>query len=292
MSSIVFNEMLDQKLIEMEERFRGLLEQYLATLFDRPVAVKGRRPEAFDFKELKASLPGEIVVVALNATYGGPGKMLFALTKDGAAQLSDLLLMGDGKAAFAHEEHIEPLRDLFREVIASYASDLGKELGKHIAFDEVRGTVVDLNPADFVGTGWTVTQLELGLEPPVVLVRLVSKDFVEACFPDAGARAEETDTSAEEELDLAELRSEMGLVLDIELPITIELGRTSMLIRDIVKLAPGSIVELDKLSGEPVDLFVNNKKFARGEVVVVDENFAVRITELVTVDERMRASRN
>ena len=52
------------------------------------------------------------------------------------------------------------------------------------------------------------------------------------------------------------------------------------------------MVELDKLSGEPVDLYVNNKKFARGEVVVVDENFAVRLTELISLDERGAASRN
>jgi flagellar motor switch protein FliN/FliY len=84
----------------------------------------------------------------------------------------------------------------------------------------------------------------------------------------------------------------MGMVLDIELPISIELGRTSMLIRDIVKLAPGSVVELEKLSGEPVDLFVNGRLFARGEVVVVDENFGVRITGLVTPNENNRARRN
>jgi flagellar motor switch protein FliN len=84
----------------------------------------------------------------------------------------------------------------------------------------------------------------------------------------------------------------MGLVLDIDLPISIELGRTTMLIRDIVRLAPGSIVELDKLSGEPVDLLVNGKMFARGEVVVVDENFAIRITDLVTPAEYSRARSN
>jgi flagellar motor switch protein FliN/FliY len=62
-----------------------------------------------------------------------------------------------------------------------------------------------------------------------------------------------------------------------------------MMIKDILKLGPGSIVELDKLSGEPVDLFVNNKKFAQGEVVVIDENFGVRLTEIVQVDERLQS---
>ena len=76
--------------------------------------------------------------------------------------------------------------------------------------------------------------------------------------------------------------------MDLELPIAIELGRTRMLIRDLVRLGAGSIIELNKLSGEPVDLYVNEKKFARGEVVVIDENFGVRITEILKVEERLQ----
>ncbi|MCF7810698.1 flagellar motor switch protein FliN [bacterium] len=81
----------------------------------------------------------------------------------------------------------------------------------------------------------------------------------------------------------------IDMLLDVNLPITIELGRTSMLIRDVLDLCQGSIIELDKLSGEPVDLYVNNKKFAKGEVVVIEENFGIRITELIAVNERLKA---
>ncbi len=81
----------------------------------------------------------------------------------------------------------------------------------------------------------------------------------------------------------------LDLLMDLELPVIIELGRTSMLIRDILQLGPGSIVELSKLSGEPVDLYVNDRKFARGEVVVIDENFGIRITELVGIEDRIRS---
>jgi flagellar motor switch protein FliN len=81
--------------------------------------------------------------------------------------------------------------------------------------------------------------------------------------------------------------SELGRVMDLDLPIVIELGRTRMLIKDILELGPGSIVELNKLVGEPIDLYVNEKKFAQGEVVVIDENFGVRITDLVPEDTRV-----
>ncbi|MBP7462551.1 MAG: flagellar motor switch protein FliN, partial [Candidatus Delongbacteria bacterium] len=83
----------------------------------------------------------------------------------------------------------------------------------------------------------------------------------------------------------------IDMLLDISLPITIELGRTSMLIRDILELGHGSIVELNKLAGEPVDILVNDKVIARGEVVVIDENFGVRITSLVGMEERIKSLR-
>jgi flagellar motor switch protein FliN len=78
------------------------------------------------------------------------------------------------------------------------------------------------------------------------------------------------------------------MLLDVRLPISIELGRTRMAIADILALGPGSVVELNKLAGEPVDLMVNQKIVAKGEVVVIDENFGVRITQLVTPEERLK----
>jgi len=78
----------------------------------------------------------------------------------------------------------------------------------------------------------------------------------------------------------------IGLILDVPLQVTVELGRTKKRIRDILELANGSIIELDKLAGEPVDILVNGKLLAKGEVVVIDENFGVRITDIVSPMER------
>ena len=77
-------------------------------------------------------------------------------------------------------------------------------------------------------------------------------------------------------------------LLDVGLSLSVELGRKNMQIKDILTLGPGKIIELDKLAGEPVDLLVNGKLFAKGEVVVVDENFGVRITELINSNDRIR----
>jgi flagellar motor switch protein FliN/FliY len=79
----------------------------------------------------------------------------------------------------------------------------------------------------------------------------------------------------------------IDMLMDVSLPVSIELGRTRMTISDILELGCGSIVELDRLAGEPVDILINNKMLAKGEVVVLDENFGVRITSLVSPSERL-----
>lgn len=80
----------------------------------------------------------------------------------------------------------------------------------------------------------------------------------------------------------------LDLLLDLTLQVSIELGHTKMLIRDILELQRGSIIELDKLASEPVDILVNGKKVAEGEVVVIEKHFGIRITSLVDSTERLK----
>lgn len=81
----------------------------------------------------------------------------------------------------------------------------------------------------------------------------------------------------------------IDLILDVPLSVTVELGRSRMQIKDVLELAKGVVIELDKLAGEPVDVFVNGKLIAKGEVVVIDENFGVKITDIVSPLERVRS---
>ena len=77
-------------------------------------------------------------------------------------------------------------------------------------------------------------------------------------------------------------RRTMDLLRDVQMDVTVELGRTSMTVQDLLALTPGSVVELDRAAGSPADVLVNGQLIARGEVVVVDEDYAIRITEIVT----------
>jgi flagellar motor switch protein FliN/FliY len=79
----------------------------------------------------------------------------------------------------------------------------------------------------------------------------------------------------------------IGLLMDVYMEMTVELGRTKKLIKEILGMGEGTIIELDKLAGEPVDILVNHKLIAKGEVVVIDENFGVRVTEIVSPADRL-----
>jgi flagellar motor switch protein FliN len=81
---------------------------------------------------------------------------------------------------------------------------------------------------------------------------------------------------------------DIDLILDIPMEVKAELGRSKMLVNDLLQLGQGSILELDRKVGEQVDVYVSDKLLARGEVVVVDEKFGIRLTDIISPDERVK----
>ena len=82
-------------------------------------------------------------------------------------------------------------------------------------------------------------------------------------------------------------KKNLDFILDIPLQVSVELGRTKLLVKDILQLNQGAVVELTKLAGEPLDIFVNSKLVARGEAVVINEKFGVRLVDIVAPNERV-----
>lgn len=101
----------------------------------------------------------------------------------------------------------------------------------------------------------------------------------------ASARGDDDESSFSRPLSKEE--KDIEILMDIPLQVTVELGRVSMLVQDILELGSGSIVELEKAAGEPVDVLVNGRLVARGEVVVVEDNFGVRLTEILSPQDRL-----
>jgi flagellar motor switch protein FliN/FliY len=147
------------------------------------------------------------------------------------------------------------------------------------------GPVV-LDPGQLMEPG--VALSALAAKDGAVLVPLVDAGEVHAViamalnpWPAGGGAEPAAQAAAPRTVDPAVIRGGLDMLHDVEMEVSAELGRTRMSVRELLSLTPGAIIELDRAAGSPADLLVNGRLIARGEVVVVDENFGIRITEIV-----------
>jgi flagellar motor switch protein FliN/FliY len=99
--------------------------------------------------------------------------------------------------------------------------------------------------------------------------------------------AKDMDANPSPELPAVQSTRRFDLLLDVPLEVTVQLGRTRLTIQDLLGLSPGSVIELDKIAGEPLDIVVNDRLIARGEAVVVNDKFGIRITDIISRAERV-----
>ncbi len=164
--------------------------------------------------------------------------------------------------------------------------------------------VPDAKPVVLTGLFTNALMAELGPSPEPMGAGALSEDDVAAMFsqvagddfgilgtpaPTLGGNGGAPGSYGDMGGRSSDVQSPRGLemILDIPLDVTVELGRVRMLIRDVLELSTGSVVELDRVAGEPVDLLVNGRLVAKGEVVVIEDNFGIRITEIVSPAERV-----
>jgi len=138
-----------------------------------------------------------------------------------------------------------------------------------------------------------MTETALASSSPALAGSVLTDDFASALAESEAAHGTPAATAAGlfPRLDASSAqaqRDDIDLVLDIPVQLTVELGRTRIPIKHILQLAQGSVIELDALAGEPMDVLVNGFLIAQGEVVVVNEKFGIRLTDIVTPSERMR----
>lgn len=256
------------------------------------------------------------------------GKMSFAISKQEVAVLSDLMLMGSGHANY-NDDHKDAICEIINQITGSCITVMNSQL--HLAVDLGQATVSDFSGKkdDFKGGAVATVLVKVEEFPDQKILIFIDepllKDIKLKGFSKSGFSS---DTSLSS-LGLSAAPSGGGfsggsapsgggtpvaappafspmqaggvfgstgnkaldLLMDIELPMVIELGRTQMSLKRILELGPGAIVEMDRLAGEPVDILINGKVVARGEVVVVDENFGVRVLSLVSPEERLKLLR-
>ncbi len=270
-----------------------------------------------------AALP-DTGVLRLQIAFSGAleGSLNLLLTQADGALLADLLMMGDGTAAW-NDEQFDALKEIGNQLAGSLATNLGERWSTHVgnagasceAWDkgETPGAIFAFalqvqGGSDNPGVLWldeplvqallkqdearsslaavseALAGLDLGTAPPAPVTPTVAASLPTATVPPPPAPAGDGNWLDSNDPALARL-------LDVPIEVHIELGKTELAIRRVLEIGPGSIIELDRTAGEPVDLVVNERVVARGEVVVVDENFGIRITQLVSPEERIRQLR-
>lgn len=258
----------------------------LSTLLNRSVTIElvpGLLPSA---ETLPGAVPLAWIIASARFTRGLAGAHDLVLAQSEALTLARLVLgeeASDGDAFTP--EYQDALRETVNQMFSSASSSLrvffGKPVG--IATAELR----QLDHAD----GWHphVASIAIG----VLTIDGVPRARLALTIPpsvrDEAVAAHTVAASPKATPSAAPAQPGLELILDISMPVTVELGRTRMLIRDILALGPGSIIELEKLAGEPVDLLVNDRPIAKGEVVVIDENFGVRLTQISHAAERLQS---
>ena len=260
-----------------------------STLLGRSVSVDLRlpllEPKAFNREDLTP--PWMVADLRYGRGVAGGHELLIA--SDDTVALARLVLGEDAsEVGPATPDHQDAFKELLNQMLSSASSALKLVLDKPVVLTlgemrEVEDTSTWTPHAALMAVGHVhvdgVQKATLALTVPqsVCEEAAAAQEITRAKERPAGARGADT--------------AGLDMILDITMPITVELGRTRMLIRDILALAPGSVVELEKLAGEPVDLLVNDKPIARGEVVVIDENFGVRLTQITQAGDRIRSLR-
>jgi flagellar motor switch protein FliN/FliY len=262
---------------------------------------------------------GAVAQVPVSVSGGASGKALLVFNESSAALMADLLIGGDGSnpPEALSDLHLSAVGEVGTQAASALFEGLGQGLGKALT-----GTAGDLAPAQasdlaglVAGFGASLVfaefslDVEGGMPSPFVLVL---SESVAASLAGAGGGTGAASTAPQggfsgggfggsmnapvvQSAQLAQLTgslpagagNNLELLMDVPLQVTVELGRTQKMVKEVLSLGPGSVLELDKLAGEPVDILVNEKPIAKGEVVVIDENFGIRVTEILAPKDRV-----
>jgi flagellar motor switch protein FliN/FliY len=269
----------------------------LGTLLGRNASLGLREIRAADPGGLAEGMDGQGLLVRLGFEQGLPGELCILVRKETAARLSGIMMGGDGNAAYKDED-ADALNEFGNLFMGAICTALGARHGTTVSPSQARTSdfVAEDPPFGLSGAALIETDLSIEGSPDSLFRLLLSPELASKLGGGASSSRHEAenplaglggfDTSLSRTME--ESPPNIQMLLDINLNVTIELGRTRLSIRKILELGPGSIIELDRMAGEPVDLLVNDKVVAKGEVVVVDEYFGIRIISLVSPEERIK----
>ncbi len=317
----------DANITEIVTDYNEQQKTNLNTLIGKDVECVIDTETLLDTETVSQNIGDEYVILKQTFSGAASGVLSVVASKAALGILADLMVMGDGSAPY-NEESGDAVKEMYSTVAGSYATFLGGKCEGSVSSEGVE--VLENSGADSLsaqeGALLTITITDFDPFPAIVTLDDDLKSSLAGAYApppaddsntlmsDGLLSQDEIDsiTSAADDLHSINAAPEpsapapavasnsfsaqapkvnVDMLLDIDLDVSIELGKTEISIKRVLELAPGSLVELDRLAGEPVDLLVNSKVVAKGEVVVVDENFGVRIISLVSPEERIRSLR-
>ncbi|MFC1671349.1 flagellar motor switch protein FliN [Spirochaetota bacterium] len=266
------------------------------------IEIKGQDAIRNDF-------PEQYIQVSVDFSGSLTGKNLIVLSLADAGSISALMMGDESGAAPAEltDAHQSTIQEFSNQLLSSMATQFGNRLGGAVSVSPA--SLSNVNSAadlqlpfgDLVKITYDIAIqgvinskfyhiIDMNLSGGLAR----SGGFSQPAGTDAGFQQPSTTVGISpvkfpplDEGIASSVSGDISLLLDVPMTLTVELGRTSKLVQEILGLGEGSIIELDKLAGEPVDLLVNGKLIAKGEVVVIDENFGVRVTDIVSPDDRL-----
>jgi flagellar motor switch protein FliN/FliY len=268
----------------------------------------------FDFSQINAGI--EIPCVLLSIMYTGQQnfQLQLVIDKNAVSTLADLMMLGEGEAEYIPDEHNDAMKEMCNQILGSMTAEFsGEGINLTGNVGDIELTDMEIQQDFFIDNKMLTLQFSVvGKKFQCYLIfdnqsiesinNSFSADDVpsfssnQTSFNSAPKKQEEpVRVSRAQFSEFEEVRPSSGkninidLLLDVSLPVTVELGRKDMKIKEVLEIGQGSVVELDKLAGDLVDLMINGKKFAVGEVMVADDNYAVRIVSLVSREERIRS---
>jgi flagellar motor switch protein FliN/FliY len=276
------------KLQEYLQAWGAGIGRVLQEVAGAPHNFQELSPEAT--QGLLTSLKENSIAVQFEATQHLSGNQGFVLSKKDAVRLAQLLLAEpeDGNSVMS-ADHQDALGELFRQFAGAVASALKGLAGGEVSFKWLGLDPFPGEPAGQVGIQWNSPGLA-----PLALIMQLSAPLVTALSPapSAAAPAFELPAPTPPSAPLAKTRDpKLELLMDVELDVTLRFGERQMPLRDILDLSAGSVVELNQHVQDPVELLVGKKVIARGEVVVVDGNYGLRVMEISSPLERIESLR-
>jgi flagellar motor switch protein FliN/FliY len=268
---------------------RGLLDQWVAALAQVVESMADQKPEIHWQPGAPPSADKDLLWWEQPFQIA-PGMLLWVATPRPTWEYAGTLTL---KAAGLETVETAEARNTWLEILGQSLSGLALAIGGVLGREVACEAGVERSPDAMPEVAASVT-LSFGETTQVPLWIGFSASLISViCNP--GARQREASPEIEDTEGRSAMRNDipptMDLLLDVELPVSISFGKTEILMKDILKLTTGSIVELNRGVNEPVEVLVNHRLIARGEVVVVEGNYGVRIQQIVNRQDRLRSIR-